>query len=637
MTPGGGTPRLLILAALALLVVVAVVAPVSAAAPPPAPPPYEETFSSSSAIISNWTYNGYRQNDMCRYSVSYNLGIPAVEEAEGLQKVVCFVPGDKIYAWPDSPTQTTRFSASLGNGQISGQIDTVTNYDLDGHPVALVTVYCFDSPLNVSGLNGRQILTISMDDPIQTYRSQYHQSTYYQLDGISRITGSDYAFAAAGTYEYHYLRSWENTLNISCADDAVDIHLQRHTYKSRFVLRGAVYNYSNVGYSDIALQYRQSNLPLSLAVQNLDGVWYNRSYPQDPAEVPGKDFSLSLSSPETTNYAPVTATLTTAEGAPEWDEIAWIHGDEQRTFQHSGDTWTEFNYESLEYDIPSDEQTALIYQFTAYCPPGGADEDIVLCCLYSEGKQIAELTGRVEIVSGSTKTQLAVVVVDYTDGQTPVLFGADVEVRDEKTKQLQQETGSDETFHRFILEKGRRYIVTADAPGYKSSSRTITATKDVQSTEIYLSKEAPITAPDNSTQIGFVVTDGQYRHVEGALIRLTDQTTGTSLSGLTNQYGALTFLADRTHQYRYAVSKTGYIGVQGAADLTGTTTVRLRAEGDGLGGGDQPGHDSRTIDQKATSALGILFDQVELIAALAGLILVCNMLTWILPGGGRRR
>jgi hypothetical protein len=637
MTPGGGTPRLLILAALALLVVVAVVAPVSAAAPPPAPPPYEETFSSSSAIISNWTYNGYRQNDMCRYSVSYNLGIPAVEEAEGLQKIVCFVPGDKIYAWPDSPTQTTRFSASLGNRQISGQIDTVTNYDLDGHPVALVTVYCFDSPLNVSGLNGRQILTISMDDPIQTYRSQYHQSTYYQLDGISRITGSDYAFAAAGTYEYHYLRSWENTLNISCADDAVDIHLQRHTYRSRFVLRGAVYNYSNVGYSDIALQYRQSNLPLSLAVQNLDGVWYNRSYPQDPAEVPGKDFSLSLSSPETTNYAPVTATLTTAEGAPEWDEIAWIHGDEQRTFRHSGDTWTEFNYESLEYDIPSDEQTALIYQFTAYCPPGGADEDIVLCCLYSEGKQIAELTGRVEIVSGSTKTQLAVVVVDYTDGQTPVLFGADVEVRDEKTKQLQQETGSDETFHRFVLEKGRRYIVTADAPGYKSSSRTITATKDVQSTEIYLSKEAPITAPDNSTQIGFVVTDGQYRHVEGALIRLTDQTTGTSLSGLTNQYGALTFLADRTHQYRYAVSKTGYIGVQGAADLTGTTTVRLRAEGDGLGGGDQPGHDSRTIDQKATSALGILFDQVELIAALAGLILVCNMLTWILPGGGRRR
>ncbi|MFA7087678.1 MAG: hypothetical protein WC145_13495, partial [Aliarcobacter sp.] len=157
MTPGGGTPRLLILAALALLVVVAVVAPVSAAAPPPAPPPYEETFSSSSAIISNWTYNGYRQNDMCRYSVSYNLGIPAVEEAEGLQKIVCFVPGDKIYAWPDSPTQTTRFSASLGNRQISGQIDTVTNYDLDGHPVALVTVYCFDSPLNVSGLNGPQM------------------------------------------------------------------------------------------------------------------------------------------------------------------------------------------------------------------------------------------------------------------------------------------------------------------------------------------------------------------------------------------------------------------------------------------------------------------------------------------------
>ncbi len=351
------------------------------------------------------------------------------------------------------------------------------------------------------------------------------------------------------------------------------------------------------------------------------------------------DFSLSLDRSEAANYDTVTATLTAAAGAPEYDEIAWIHRDEQRTFSRLSDgAWKEFNYDTLEYDIGSDEHTAHNYQFEAYCPPGVDDpEDLVICCLYSQGKQIAELSGRVAIVAGSTKTQLAVVVVDYTEGQTPVLFGADVEVRDEKTKQLQQETGSDETFHRFILEKGRRYIVTADAPGYKSSSRTITATKDVQSTEIYLSKEAPITAPDNSTQIGFVVTDGQYRHVEGALIRLTDQTTGSTLSGLTNQYGALTFLVDRTHQYQYAVSKTGYIGVQGAADLTGTTTVRLLAEGDGLGEGDQPGHDSRTIDQKATSALGILFDQVELIAALAGLILVCNMLTWILPGGGRRR
>jgi hypothetical protein len=305
-------------------------------------------------------------------------------------------------------------------------------------------------------------------------------------------------------------------------------------------------------------------------------------YSSDLAADDDDFLSLSLSPTTAAVYEPITATLSPAADAPEYDEIAWIHRDEQRTFSRLADgTWKEFNYDSLEYDIPSDEHAAHNYQFTAYCPPGVVDpEDLVICCLYSEGKQIAELTGRVEIVAGSSKTQLAVVVVDHSGGQTPVLFGADVTVRDEITKQYQAETGSDETFHRFVVDKNRRYIVTASMEGYLAASRTITASKDVQSTEIYLSRNATVWVPENSTQVDFLVKDTKNRHVDGVLIALTDAETKRTLTGVTNSFGTRTFVVERGHIYQYSVTKDGYVGVRGTVDpgIPGTRTVVLCSE-----------------------------------------------------------
>lgn len=371
-------------------------------------------------------------------------------------------------------------------------------------------------------------------------------------------------------------------------------YLDRLDYYSSITLTsGTDIIMKDTSYSDIFTPFPK--YPLTYSVRDSFGQWWNGTIESESVSPsnPGDIFTLSLSPTTAPIGEPVTATLTAAADAPAYDEVAWVHGDEQRTFMHNTSGWWEFSYSTYEYDIPSTETAAHTYQFATESPPGlDPPQDQVRCLVYSGGRLVQELIGRVPLTENVAKTQLAVVVIDYSGGDTPILSGATVTVKDEISKQTIPAASVDSTFSRFNVERGRRYIVTAAAEGFVTGTRTVSADREIQTVEMYLTRDAAVVIPENSTlvQVDFLVKDTQNKHVEGALIALSDSQTSKTLTGLTNAYGTRTFLVERDHLQQYTISKDGYVGVRGTIDPTipGTRVVVLSKESD-WGPGTTPG------------------------------------------------
>lgn len=276
----------------------------------------------------------------------------------------------------------------------------------------------------------------------------------------------------------------------------------------------------------------------------------------------------------------MTATLTADINAPAYDEIQWQHiglsGRDEAGYVKNDTDWYLLDYSTLPPIYTPTTADPKKFNFSAYWVTGTPETDSVYAWVYNEGSLVAELKATLSIEQNTgTSSILAVVVIDYSGGETPILMDATVTCEDTTTGSTIPQSGSDSTYSRFQVVKGRLYSVTGSYDGYISSSRTIRPTSDRETLEIYLTQNEPVSVPENSTQVDFRVVDTSNVAVEDALITLTDQSTSQTYTGLTNAYGTRTFVVEEDHIYKFTVSKTGYTGVSGVVDpsIPGTRTV----------------------------------------------------------------
>lgn len=350
-------------------------------------------------------------------------------------------------------------------------------------------------------------------------------------------------------------------------------------------------------------------------------------------------FSLSLS-PENGIGSPITATLTPATDAPAYDYINWQYLDPgspyETTFQKISGTWKKYNPETQAYDIAVTGTEYLTPTFT----PTQAGYTYIACQVYDLAgkKKVADLIEYVTVSDKMTSDKFPVDLQVFDADTGGGLLRVNLDVKNLQTGETTSTLIQTESVgYRLMLQVGSTYDLTVSKSGYES--RTFTR---VGSTTKTLTARLPksVSSDPEKVWMYFYVLDGSQAPISGAAVQLSGLSTT-----LTNSQGLAKIAVSTNTTYQYTVSQTDYTGVSDEIIIESTSQwkyVTLTPTGAAVtspvptGPGTVTTPDYRSIDEKATSALSILFDHVELFAALAGLVLLCNMLFWIVPGGGRR-
>lgn len=633
MTPGGGTPRLVILAALAVMMLASLAAPAGA---------YTETFQSGtyteeSASVPTQDREGDYPLNLFR--------IRAIEQTVGLSQIKfsasctnCLPPAD------DHASCASEFYDFESGDLIgTGTIQYTVNYDLQGRRKSVDYVFDLDC-WDVSGRTGWARVSIAPSSPILP-RTRYWAGSPPQQSNHPYLENEWSAFAI-GDYEYRYDSTWKNTLTIT-EDSKLHIALNRYggTHGSKFMIQGPLYTYSTLfSYDDEDVTHPLENVPLRISVQNPAGIWFNRTYGSGGTVI--SDFSLSVSPKEGAIYAPITATLNVCDGAPEYDCVYWnwdsydVHDDRQ--YRKINGTWHETRYNSTVGGYVNTPTTDNPLVQSISFPDEGVNHRIsVRVYNLANSEKLANLTEYVT-VSGQSSIYWPLYVGVYDGVTGKALLNVNCEIKNLNTGETTTKTIQRNYFGENLqLNAVDAYKISISKNGYESRTWDRLTSRTTKITA-YLPKLADPEHPDQ-IKIYLTVAEPGGQPIPGATV----QVSGLPVA-VTNAQGQVGITATANTTYQYTVSKTGYIGASDTLTTLSTSfwqVIHLTPEGAVPTTDPAPGQtvapgttpDYRTVDQKATSALGILFDQVELIAALAGLILVCNMLTWILPGGGRRR
>ncbi|WOF15993.1 hypothetical protein F1737_04385 [Methanoplanus sp. FWC-SCC4] len=191
------------------------------------------------------------------------------------------------------------------------------------------------------------------------------------------------------------------------------------------------------------------------------------------------------------------------------------------------------------------------------------------------------------------------------------------------------------------LKSNLEYSVTASADGYRmqeGSAPTVSFSQDTQFGLFLTPTGTNVSA--GSGVINFYVKtytpDGNLEPLEGALIQIN----GKSL--ISNSAGYAQYEINKTAPITYSVSKDGYISFSRTHSPEWPESnvldefAFLRKKGMILPGEPtpQPTLDTRTQNQKAESALNIILDNIEAIAALAVVVVILSFVDYMTP---RRR
>lgn len=440
-------------------------------------------------------------------------------------------------------------------------------------------------------------------------------STYYKLD-VSK-TYSSVTIALTRTKDGV---SYPSSLDISDSSGSVIISDSTSVDKS-FTIAESRFSSASVSIGEDITKYL-----------------YNTGGSTEPAE--SEYFSLSIS-PENGIGSPITATLTAADGAPAYDYINWQFNDPgspyETTFEKNTTSgiWYQYDEETELFDIEASESDYLTPQFT----PTKAGYTYIACQVYSlaDKKKLADLIQYVTISDIIQSDQFPVDIQVFDADTGGGLLRVNLDVKNLQTGEIDSyliQTNS--VGYRLMLQVGNTYDLTLSKSGYES--RTFSR---VGSTTKTLTARLPksVSSDPDKVWVYFYVLDGSQTPISGAAVQLSGLSTT-----LTNSQGLAKIEVSTNTTYQYTVSKADYTGVSDEIIIESASQwkyVTLTPTGAAVtspvptGPGTVTTPDTRTIDEKATSALSLLFDNVELFAALAGLILVTNMLTWILPGGRR--
>lgn len=188
-----------------------------------------------------------------------------------------------------------------------------------------------------------------------------------------------------------------------------------------------------------------------------------------------------------------------------------------------------------------------------------------------------------------------------------------------------------------VLQKNTPYYFTATAEGFRSQSNIPDTVEFLASTQhgSYLVPIVENASAGNGTvnfHVSTYTSSGSTIVLEGAIIEVNGQTL------ITNDAGFAHIDINKTTAINYAVSKTGYQPVSRIYTPSWPPGyeyidewVTLRADGQILPGEPtaEATPDTRTNVQKADSALNILFENIELFATMAVVILIMSFIKWI--------
>ena len=330
---------------------------------------YEEVFESSLSYSFEESFPS-ASNTLTTAPSTHALHI---EELDGMTKWIYFSKnayntlGRPINV-PTTSYLSSGVTAKAGTSVLgTGTAYFIKQYSIDGTYSKFVYVFDFTAdPWDTTGLTGFTKITWEFDDPnFFTPRTTeslggagYSLADRHGIVFDFYFSGSSTGYRALlGDYETYGATEWANKLTITELPSANRIQIDKYdgAYSSLVqitdlqtdsVIFGSTQSTSDV---DTAQVYTSDPSSFTVAVKSPLSVWYNRTYLRGTGIVsdePGSGgsgdaggFTLSLSSPETTNYAPVTATLTPAAEAPAYDEIAWIHRDEPRKLSRAAGTW----------------------------------------------------------------------------------------------------------------------------------------------------------------------------------------------------------------------------------------------------------------------------------------------------------
>jgi len=352
------------------------------------------------------------------------------------------------------------------------------------------------------------------------------------------------------------------------------------------------------------------------------------------SSAPSTDFALSLSPTSAAVGDPVQATLTPAADAPTFDMVEWTIADDWRPYRLVTGTWYAYNTSTETYADAVTEADVL----EQTCQFSAEGNGPVFCRVYdlATGTLLADLKEYVTVSGTSAlKWPLYVAVFDADTGAT--LMSTSVQITDLDTSEVTtttiQTSHSGETF---LLDSSDRYQIVVSKTSYESRTWT-NIRSDTSRITAYLPKTA---VPGNESQVSlyFRVHSTAGSPVAGAYVQLSPG----DISGLTNSQGQVVLTVSKNTTYSYQVSASGYVGATDSLDVSATSLwyeCTLATVG-GTPTTTAPAGvvtiDTRTIDEKATSALDILFDNVEAFATLAAIGLITSMIYWIIPGGRRR-
>jgi hypothetical protein len=188
-----------------------------------------------------------------------------------------------------------------------------------------------------------------------------------------------------------------------------------------------------------------------------------------------------------------------------------------------------------------------------------------------------------------------------------------------------------------VLQKDTPYYFTATADGFRSQSNIPDVVEFSASTQhgSYLVPIVGNASAGNGTlnfHVSTYTSSGSTIALEGAIIEVNGNTL------ITNDAGFAHIDVNKTTAINYAVSKNGYQSVTRIYTPSWPPGyeyidewVTLRADGQILPGEPSPEEtlDTRSNVQKADSALNILFENIEMFATLAVIILLMSFIKWI--------
>lgn len=347
-------------------------------------------------------------------------------------------------------------------------------------------------------------------------------------------------------------------------------------------------------------------------------------------------FSLLISPTTAAVGDPVTATLTADADAPPYDMVEWTIADDWRPYRLTAGTWYAYNATTETY-ADAVTEAAVLSQTCQFSAEGNGPVFVRVYDI-ANGTLLADLKEYV-LVSGTSayKFPLYVAVFDADTGAT--LMSVQCQITDLDTAEVSTTTiQTSRAGETFLLDSSDRYQITVSKTGYESRTWT-NIRSDTSSLTAYLPKTA-VPGDESQVSLYFRVHSTAGSPVAGAYVQLSPG----DISGLTNSQGQVVLTVSKNTTYSYQVSASGYVGATDSIEVSATSLwyeCTLQESGEvapptssSPAGAVTP--DYRTIDQKAESALSILFENVELFAALAAIVLLCNMVNWIIPGGRKR-